>query len=155
MQYRLRKLLIVLAVVILMLAWRNWLVTRDALWPPMPISQAGASSSSDEPIVEPPPDPTRPPVEMEREAPQGIRDYLKWNRIETSTIPKVGMKLEELVTILGEPTSRLSVQGDSVIKDPNGPFVNWRGNKGGAQAAPSIAVQIEDGVVIWIVAPWN
>jgi hypothetical protein len=151
--------MIVLALGLLILAWRGWPAVREMLEPPKPmIGQSASPLPSTEPFAEPTPDPFEPSWEEYRETPEWVREYLYSNQIETSTIPRAGMKLDELVNILGEPTRPSRVQkgsdgsDDREVKDPMGPFVYWYHNPKRLHVAPFILAKIENGVAVRLVA---
>jgi len=157
MRFRLRTLMIVLVLGLLILAWRNWPAVREMLEPPKPmIGQSADPLPSTDPVAEPEPDPYAPSMKDVLETPEYVRFYLQDNRIEASTMPQAGMKFDELVKILGEPTSRSRIQkgpdGYEEVKDPMGPFVHWFHNPRGMHVAPFISAKIEDGVAVWLIA---
>jgi hypothetical protein len=152
MRYRLRTLLIVLALGLAIVAWRYWPVARETLEPTKQSDQSAALMPSDEPVAEPEPDPCRDFPERDFESSHYVRAYLKFNGIETSTLPWVGMRFDEFVNILGEPTSRWKRTEDDDVENPMGDWAQWFHNPRGMHVAPFISVRIKNGVVICLYA---
>ncbi len=86
------------------------------------------------------------------ETPLWTRAYFRYNGITNSPgALRVGMRVEDIVAMLGEPTARCQVQNSEMVRGkPEGQsedWLSWYHNERGMQVAPSISVRIEGGVV--------
>jgi hypothetical protein len=75
--------------------------------------------------------------------------YFKWNGLTNSAPLRVGMKLEDVIRILGEPTHHL--RGEMLVEgNPKPPFdgwLRWYHNPREMHVAPWIRARIEGGIV--------
>lgn len=86
------------------------------------------------------------------ETPLRTREYFRANGI--TNLPgdlRVGMRVEDTVAMLGEPTGRCQIQNGEIVQGkPEGQYedwLSWRHNERGKHVAPYISVRIEGGIV--------
>ncbi len=80
-----------------------------------------------------------------------IQSYFRFNGLPTNSVLRLGMNLDEFVTVLGEPTQRYRTKdGQIVTPEYQGQaddWVEWHHNPKGMHVAPFIRARVENGVV--------
>jgi hypothetical protein len=86
---------------------------------------------------------------LEAKAQSALEPYFRWNGLTNSAALRVGMKMEDAIKILGEPTHHM--QKEQLVKGkPEYPFegwLRWYYNPRDMHVAPWIRLRIEDGLV--------
>jgi len=94
-------------------------------------------------------------VDSQDEIQRWIAAYMNANGIPAPNTLRVGMNLDEMVNVLGEPTTRYELQNGRIVKEPKGPienWVEWHRNPQKRQVSPFIRAKIENGVATEIFA---
>ena len=92
----------------------------------------------------------------ERETQIWMHAYFRANGVSTSAVLRAGMKLDEFVKVLGEPTKRYKTQKGRIVEGKvegqHEDWVEWHHSPLEMHAAPFIRVRIEDGHIKELVA---
>jgi hypothetical protein len=94
-------------------------------------------------------------VDSQDEIQRWIVAYMSANGIPAPNTVRVGMKFDEIVNVLGEPTTRYELQNGRIVKAPKGPienWVEWHRKRQMRQMSPFIRAKIENGVATEIFA---
>lgn len=79
-----------------------------------------------------------------------IQNYFRSNQIKPQPL-SVGMKVEDFVAILGEPTEKYKVQHGYIVRKPEGDHEDWlewyHNPKHRMHVAPFIRCRIQNGIV--------
>lgn len=93
---------------------------------------------------------TEESAEKLEETPFWLQQYFEFNSIKPQDL-SVGMKVEDVVSAIGEPTKAYKVQNGRVVAKPDGEHEDWlewyHNPKDAQHVAPVIRCRIQNGLV--------